>query len=183
MAEPMKQGAVVEMAVNYFPSFLRSRSQAQMLGAWMTGTQFEFSEDLDLDNPGFGRPFAPRAGSTNAEYDNLRGLSPNNFAGLITDTMAQMSILEGISKPGVIGVLPVWDTFRRNRWMSKQGAIHRGALGQSVAYGVVIPGEDPLTLPEPQEIVPLIVELVRPDREPPRREVVSFRDWKAAARP
>ena len=145
MAEPMKQGAVVEMAVNYFPSFLRSRLQAQMLGSWMTGTQFQFSEDLDLDNPGFGRPFAPRAGNTNAEYDNLRGLSPNNFAGLITDTMAQMSILEGISKPGVIGVLPIWDTFRRNRWISKQGAIHRGALGQSVAYGVVLPGEDPLT--------------------------------------
>lgn len=42
------------------------------------------------------------------------------------------------------------------------------------------PGEDPMTLPAPEEIVPLMVELARPDREPPRRVVVSFRDWKAA---
>jgi NAD(P)-dependent dehydrogenase (short-subunit alcohol dehydrogenase family) len=42
------------------------------------------------------------------------------------------------------------------------------------------PGEDPMDLPEPGEIVPLIVELARPDREPPRQRIV-FRDWKAAA--
>jgi NAD(P)-dependent dehydrogenase (short-subunit alcohol dehydrogenase family) len=29
------------------------------------------------------------------------------------------------------------------------------------------PGEDPETLPAPEEIVPLVLELVRPDREPP----------------
>lgn len=41
------------------------------------------------------------------------------------------------------------------------------------------PGENPETLPEPSEIVPLIVELARPDRQPPRERIV-FRDWKAA---
>jgi len=141
----MKQGAVIEMAVNYFPSFLRSRAQAKMLGAWMNGEQYSYSEDnLDPEDAGFGRPFAPRK-ETTAEYENLRGLSPNNFAGLLTTTLSQMAVLEGISKPGLSGVLPVWDTFRRNRWGSKQGAIHRGAIGQSVAYGVVLPGVDPLT--------------------------------------
>lgn len=144
MAKYMEKGAVIEMTTNYFPSFLRSRSQAKMLGAWMNGTQYDYAEDLDPDDLGYGRPFAPRR-DTNAEYENLRGLSPNNFAGLITTTLSQMAIVEGISKPGVTGVLPVWDTFRRNRWGSKQGAIHRGAVGQSVAYGVVLPGEDPLT--------------------------------------
>lgn len=36
------------------------------------------------------------------------------------------------------------------------------------------PGEDPLTLPAPAELGPLIVELLRPDRDPPN-EVVQFR--------
>ena len=41
------------------------------------------------------------------------------------------------------------------------------------------PGEDPATLPEPDEIVPLILELVAPGAEP-AKGVVDFRDWKAA---
>ncbi len=42
------------------------------------------------------------------------------------------------------------------------------------------PGEDPLTLPEPAEIVPLILELADPAAEPPAG-VVSFAEWKSAA--
>ena len=41
------------------------------------------------------------------------------------------------------------------------------------------PGEDPETLPHPDEIGPLIVDLARGDREPPK-ETVSFAEWKAA---
>jgi NAD(P)-dependent dehydrogenase (short-subunit alcohol dehydrogenase family) len=40
------------------------------------------------------------------------------------------------------------------------------------------PGEDPETLPEPAEIAPLMVELARPDRQPPK-ETVSFPAWAA----
>jgi NAD(P)-dependent dehydrogenase (short-subunit alcohol dehydrogenase family) len=39
------------------------------------------------------------------------------------------------------------------------------------------PGEDPDTLPEPGEIMPLILELIGPGSEPKPR-VVDFRDWK-----
>ena len=39
------------------------------------------------------------------------------------------------------------------------------------------PGEDPMTLPAPSEIAPLIVELARGDLTPPQR--VSFKEWKA----
>ena len=142
----MKQGAVIEMAVNYFPSFLRSRAEAQMLGAWMDGRQYQYSEEnLDEDHVGFGQSFQPNRQETTREYENLRGLSPNAFAGLIVSTMSQMAYLEGISKPGILGTLPAWETFQRNRWLSKQTAVHRGALGQAVAYGVVLPGADPLT--------------------------------------
>jgi NAD(P)-dependent dehydrogenase (short-subunit alcohol dehydrogenase family) len=41
------------------------------------------------------------------------------------------------------------------------------------------PGEDPMTLPPAEEIGPLIVELARPDREPPAA-TVQFKDWRAA---
>ena len=38
------------------------------------------------------------------------------------------------------------------------------------------PGEDPNSLPEPEAIAPLALELARPDRQPPAG-VVRFRDW------
>jgi NAD(P)-dependent dehydrogenase (short-subunit alcohol dehydrogenase family) len=41
------------------------------------------------------------------------------------------------------------------------------------------PGEDPLTLPDPAEIGPLVVELAQADRGLPK-ETVSFSDWSAA---
>ena len=40
------------------------------------------------------------------------------------------------------------------------------------------PGEDPMTLPDPSEIAPLVVQLARPDQSP--AAYVDFRDWKAA---
>jgi NAD(P)-dependent dehydrogenase (short-subunit alcohol dehydrogenase family) len=42
------------------------------------------------------------------------------------------------------------------------------------------PGEDPETLPRPEALAPLVVELARPDLTPPT-EVVRFRDWAAAS--
>jgi hypothetical protein len=39
------------------------------------------------------------------------------------------------------------------------------------------PGEDPATLPQPEQIAGLIVELARGDREPP--PYVSYREWAA----
>ena len=141
----MAKGAVIDMAVNYFPSHLRSRAEALLMGAWSEGKQYEFSEDLEEDERGFGRPFAPNKREITDEYNNLRGLSPNNFAGLIVRTYSQLAKLEGISRPGVNGVLPIWGTFQRNRWLVRSNAIHEGALGQALAYGVVIPGTDPLT--------------------------------------
>jgi NAD(P)-dependent dehydrogenase (short-subunit alcohol dehydrogenase family) len=40
------------------------------------------------------------------------------------------------------------------------------------------PGEEPMNLPDPAEIAPLVVQLARPDLSPAGR--VVFRDWKAA---
>ena len=44
-----------------------------------------------------------------------------------------------------------------------------------------MPGEDPMTLPEPSEIGPLIVELTQGDRGLPT-DIVRFSDWKAACK-
>ncbi len=60
-------------------------------------------------------------------------------------------------------------------------SVDPGAMRTKMRAGAY-PGEDPTTLPEPDEIVPLIVDLVRPDREPPRA-CVRFREWRAASRP
>lgn len=147
MARFMKQGDVITMAHTYFPSFLRSRGEALIMGAWMEGKQYQYTEaaELEEDHPAFGQAFSPNRQEVTREYENLRGLSPNNFAGLVVTTLAQTAHLEGIRRPGVLGVLPIWETMLRNRWESKQNPIHRGAIGQSVAYGVVVPGIDPLT--------------------------------------
>jgi NAD(P)-dependent dehydrogenase (short-subunit alcohol dehydrogenase family) len=44
----------------------------------------------------------------------------------------------------------------------------------------VFPGEDPMTLPAPEDVAPLFLELARPESTV-HGEVVSFRDWKKAA--
>lgn len=151
MSRTMSKSDVVEMCVNYFPSFLRSRSQAIRVDKWVSGKQYELNNeagaavDVDPEDPFFGLPFSPSQAEVNAEYQNLRGLSPNNFAGLIVSSLAQTAYVEGIRRPGVKGNLPAWDTWQRNRWDSKQTAVHRATIGMGEAYGVVIPGTDPLT--------------------------------------
>ena len=42
-----------------------------------------------------------------------------------------------------------------------------GAMRTKMRSGA-FPGEDPMTVPAPETIVPYIIDLVRPDREPPR---------------
>ena len=42
---------------------------------------------------------------------------------------------------------------------------------------LAMPGEDPLSLPHPDEIAPLFVELASPDCTR-NGEVIRFRDWR-----
>lgn len=135
------------LAYEYFPSFLRSREQAVKLDAWMKGRQYQLSEDLDVDinDPFYGRAYSPSEAETQPEFENIRTLSPNSFAGLVVSSVAQISNMKGISRSGATDTAKIWDTFRRNQWGSRQHPIHRAAIGHGVAYGVVVPGEDPLT--------------------------------------
>jgi hypothetical protein len=49
-----------------------------------------------------------------------------------------------------------------------------GAMRTRMRSGA-FPGEDPKTVPAPETIVPFVLDLVRPDREPPKG-VVRFKD-------
>lgn len=152
MARFMSQADAIEMAQTYFPSFLRSREIAIRLSKWSEGKQYDLHSDsgtefdTDPDDPMYGRTYAPRSESRTGEYDNLQSLAPNSFAGLIVATLAQTAYIEGIRRPGQgDSTLKAWETFRRNRWLARQAAVHRTAIGIGQAYGVVVPGFDPLT--------------------------------------
>ena len=133
------------LAFEYFPSFLRSREHALKINAWMRGNQYRASEDMDVADPFYGRAYAPARAETTLEYDNIRSLSSNNFASLVVSAVAQVSHMKGISRSGSTDTLKIWETFQRNQWTSRQHPIHRAAIGHGVAYGVVVPGEDPLS--------------------------------------
>lgn len=151
----MSPADVVGLAATYFPAFLRQRRQAIRLGKWCSGTQYQLYSGADgvleaaVDDVDYGRAYAPSgtsgAGYSEDEYENVRSLSPNPFGRLIAATVAQTAYIEGISRPKIEGNLPLWDTFKRNRWLSRQAPVHRTAAGQAVAYGIVIKGEDPLS--------------------------------------
>lgn len=147
----MSKTSVIEMAHAHFPSFLRSRQVAIRLDKWVNGKQADLHDgagsefDVAEDELEYGRTYSPRTENTSGEYDNLQSLAPNAFAGLVVASLAQTAYIEGIRRPGVKGQLPAWQTFQRNRWISKQTAIHRTAIGSGVAFGLVLPGKDPLT--------------------------------------
>lgn len=142
--EPKVQGAMKEKLAFYFRDFLKSRKECLVVNSWTEGRQYDYSEEhLDEDDRAYGRPFSPER-APNQEYENLRGLSPNNFGGLIVTTLAQTAYMEGITRPGVKGMIPAYESMERNRWSLKQIPIHRAAIGAGSAYGVVLKGKDPI---------------------------------------
>ena len=138
----MKRADVVDMAYSHFPSFLRSRETAIRLDQWVRGRQLEVEED-DTDRPIAGAPFSPR--ETDPEYDDISSRAPTPWAGLVVTSLAQTAHVEGIRMPKSNENLQAWEDWERNRWGSKQNAVHRAAIGLSTAYGIVVPGTDPLT--------------------------------------
>lgn len=150
MPRIMKQGDVLDMAHAHFQSFLRSRKNAIILDAWMKGEQYQLDDILgdnrwDASNPGYGRPYQPRSEASTDEYENLSGLAVNNFAGLVVRAVQQNAYVDGIRRPKVVGNLPYWETWQRNGMDAKQNSIHACAAGLAQAFGIVLPGKDPLT--------------------------------------
>jgi hypothetical protein len=130
------------LAFENWDSFHRSRAKAIALDAWETGNQYTLTDDIA--SPFYGRPYSPRE-QVLEEYEDLMRRSVSPWAGLIVRTLAQTIHLEGIRMPGSTENLKTWQTFVQNRWMSKQSAIHTSAIGKGQAFGIVMPGVNPLT--------------------------------------
>lgn len=142
----MKQGAAIEAAHAHFPSFLRSRAQAIKLDLWMNNRQYEL-DDEEITSRFNGQVYRPLGGndSVTDEYEHLESLAASGFAGLVVATLAQTAYVDGIRLPGANENTSSWATWQANRWDSKQSAVHRCAIGLGVAYGIALPGKDPLT--------------------------------------
>ncbi len=77
------------------------------------------------------------------------------------------------SKAGLEAVVGCYDDEMENTTV-RAVCIDPGAMRTRMRAGA-FPGEDPQTVPAPDTIVPLIVELARPDRVPPKG-VVRFKE-------
>lgn len=138
----MKAADVVDMAHAHFPSFLRSRQNAINLDKWIQGRQLEVEED-DTDRAISGDPYTPR--ETDDEYTDISGRAVTPWAGLVVTSVAQTAYVDGMMMPGKNEPMKAYDDWQRNRWDSKQIAVNRCVIGLGHAYGIVIPGKDPLT--------------------------------------
>lgn len=138
----MSKGNAVDAAHAHFPSFLRSRQNAINLDLWIRGRQLEVEQD-DTDRAITGLPFTPR--ETDTEYDDISGRAVTPWAGLVVTSVAQTAYVDGMMMPGKNEPMRAYDDWQRNRWDSKQIAVNRCVIGLGQAFGVVLPGTDPLT--------------------------------------
>jgi hypothetical protein len=145
---PMKQEAARVTAHENFQSFLRSRHQAKLIDKWVRGEQYDIDPDDFQDEADAvfgGRPYKPHNAQTTDEFDDLGTRTPTPWAGLIVRALAQTAFVDGIRMPGKQDNMQAWKTFQANRWDARQGPVHFASIGMGTAYGVVLPGKDPLT--------------------------------------
>lgn len=141
-----KPGVVKGQAHTYFPTYLAQRSRIGRIDKWCRGEQQSIrqvaGEYLD------GKPFSPR--STTAEYDDLASRAPGGWAGLVVTSLAQTAYVDGVRAPSLAGEdgdgeLLTWQTWQRNGWDARQIALHRDTIAHGLAFGVALPGVDPIT--------------------------------------
>ena len=132
MARVMSKATAVHQAWLSFPSFLRQRDQVLVLDKWTKGT-----------TPADADPYAPR--NVTDEYVQLSKVSHTPWLQFIIDAVVQTVALEGVNAPGASENLTVYKTWQRNGWDAKQSALYRSSMGHGAAFGVAMPGRDPLT--------------------------------------
>jgi hypothetical protein len=66
-----------------------------------------------------------------------------NVCGIVVDTLAQSTFVEGYRASGDAENSPVWQTWQANRLDARQTGLHRATFAYGAAYTVVLPG-DPL---------------------------------------
>jgi hypothetical protein len=138
-----KQGVVKAQARLNFPSFLRQRAHAMILEKWATGRQQEIP---DVAGESWtGKPYSPR--STTPEYQDLSSRAPTDVGGLIVTSLAQTAYIDGVQRPGMTSdqTLGVWNLWQENGWDARQISLHRATIAHGLAFGVALPGLNPLT--------------------------------------
>lgn len=146
MATLTRKSTVLGLAQTYWDEFQKSIERARVLDMWLHGDQYAISDDPD--DWGYGRPYSPRTNdSTDVgdEYNQLSEISPNPWAGLVVKSLSQTAYVDGVRMPKTDGNLEVWDDWQRNRMDRKQIAINKASIGHGIAFGIVMPGKDPLS--------------------------------------
>ena len=151
MAEAtMSKAAVLNMVHEHWPSHLASRQQAILTDKWIRGEQYDLRDDSDFDfetggawDAYSGSVFQPE--SRSEEHKDLESRTPTPWGGLVVTSLAQTAYVDGLRKAGSSDNLPFWQTWQSNHWDARQTSVHRTAIGLSTAYGVALPGKNPLT--------------------------------------
>ena len=139
MARPMSPSAATGLAHEFFPEFLEQRERALILDKWIRGEQGDLTNESDLT----GRVYVPEGATP--ELKNLADIAPSSFGGLIITSLAQTAFVDGVRLPGTEDNMEAWNVWQENRWDAKQIALHRGAIGQGMAFGVALPAQNRLT--------------------------------------
>jgi hypothetical protein len=88
-------------------------------------------------------PHKPK--SATPEYKELAGRAQAPWGGLIVTSVAQTLFVEGYRRPDAPGDSSGWRLWQANGLDGGQVAIHRAGLTYGLAYGLSLPGKDPLT--------------------------------------
>lgn len=69
-----------------------------------------------------------------------------------------------------------WLELLADEWSGRVYSVNPGAT-RTAMRAAAVPGEDPATLPAPEEIAPLFLRLAHPDAPEPSGAVLNARDW------
>ena len=135
----MSKGAVLDLAHSYFPSARSSFAQAAYLDYWGKGKQSGHES---------GKLFVPNRGQrADSEYLDLVDRSYTPWLTLVITAMVQTMFVKGIQIPGQNAGSPaaVQQCWMRNDMPAKQISLYRDQFTHGTAFGVSLPGRDPLT--------------------------------------
>lgn len=88
-------------------------------------------------------PHKPRQAT--AEYKELSARSQAPWGDLVVTSVAQTLYVEGYRRPDAPEDGQGWDVWQANKMDARQVAIHRAALTYGLAYGLALPGRNPMS--------------------------------------
>lgn len=122
----MSQGAVRELVSDVLlPQQTQERARLDRIDGWLRWDP----EEIELPK------------HANNEHRALRKLSQAPWLSLVVTTVAQQLVCESVRSTETDDVSPMWGPWQRNRFSSRQRAIHRAALGYGYAYNLILPGD------------------------------------------